>query len=81
MHKKETVACGDMTGLKLRVRCHSKAPGCLIFYCVIPALWICSDCPLKTPFIHLPAHLSEVLMTELLYLFKRCNHPPSKAKE
>lgn len=37
-HKKEMVACGDMTGLKLRVRCHSEAPGCLIFYHVIPAL-------------------------------------------
>lgn len=33
---------------ELRLRCLTKAPGYLIFYCVIPALWILSDCPLMT---------------------------------
>lgn len=61
-HKEESVAC-DMTGLKLRVRCHSEAPRCLIFYHVIPALWIWSDCSLKTCYAR-TAHRSEYLMTE-----------------
>lgn len=38
--KGETMAFVEVAGLKLRVRCHSEAPGCLIFHRVIPALWI-----------------------------------------
>lgn len=47
-----------MTGLKLRVRCRSEAPRWLIFYHVIPALWIWSDCSLKTSYA-LTAHHRE----------------------
>lgn len=76
-HRKEAVACGDMTGLKLRVRCHSEAPGCLIFYRVIPALWIWSDCSLKTSYA-LTAHRSEFLMTELLQSSQKHAYSPGK---
>lgn len=61
----ETMACGDMTGLKLRVRCHSEAPGCLIFHHVILALWIWTDCPRKTSAVHSLVHLGKVLTTKL----------------
>lgn len=75
--KEETVSCGDMTRLKLGVRCHSEAPGCLIFHRVIPALWIWSDCPLKTSVMRSPPHLSDVHMTELLYLPRGIHTIPS----
>lgn len=75
-HKEESVACRDMAGLKLRVRCHSEAPGCLIFYHVMPALWIWCNCPLKTFVMHIATDVREDLSTELFSLSKSHVHPP-----
>lgn len=47
-HRQEKLECRAEAVLKLGVRCHAEAPGYLIFYCLILALWILSDCPLKT---------------------------------
>lgn len=66
-HKQEKLECKDKVVLKLGVRCHAGAPRYLIFYCLILALWILSDCPLKTFLMHTPNYGRKVLITELLY--------------
>lgn len=69
--REEAVACGDTAGLRLRVRCHSEAPGCLIFHHVIPALWIRSDCSLRTRVTRGRDRLCEFLTSELFFFCAR----------
>lgn len=69
----------EVAGLKLRVRCHSEAPGCLIFHRVIPALWIgliALSRPLLCTYPH--ALSAKFLITKLLYLSQRHSRPLMK---